>query len=235
MNCNFENRTPAAYATMQGKKHIVPRQNTIYWHIVNFTDDTTKYKTILAFFRAFAILEKYFGGIIFEATSNKEAAQIKILFTHNENQEIKQPSLFDEGVLAHAYPWTGEIFFNEAYNWDEMHKEENNSWNLAKVAVHEILHTLYIAHSTVADDIMFPQGKNDNIINITQDTKDAIKFLYGQYFQKENSLCIEVNSLIDLVQNFTFQGIKSLSKKLINTEKGKKRELAEQIFTHIKK
>ena len=111
--CSYDHRTPSAFSTLHGKKHVVPRDGKIYWHIANFTDDTSKYKTILAFYRAFSILESHFGGIQFEGTSDASEAHLIIHFTHNNHPTIKQLTPFDEGVLAHAYFHSGCIFFND--------------------------------------------------------------------------------------------------------------------------
>lgn len=218
------------YTTIQGKSHITPMDNKIYWHIVNFTNDTSRYKTILSFFRAFRLLEPHFGGIQLEATSGFNLAQIKMFFANNSDS-VKPPILFQKGVLAYAIPSRGEIYFNDEFDWDEMHNPDTDTWNLVKVAVHELLHLFFIGHTDRADDIMFWEAENDDIINITSDSIDAIRYLYGQYFQKVVPPLMQ--SVDNIYRYHTARGLRHFCKQHELSTKGSKRVLAIRVFGYL--
>jgi len=237
--CNHHERQSTAFTTMFGKKHVAIKEGKIYWHIANFTSDTSKYKTILAFYKAFAILEPYFGGIKFEGTSDADQAQLIIYFTHNEHPTIKQYTPFGEGTLAHAYFHSGYIYFNDAYKWDEMHNPSQSVWSLVKVAVHEFLHLLGLHHSEDEADILYPEAHNDNIINITQDTQEGIRYLYGEYFNKEQLPPQDVTfsrlatNVVQLMENYTFIGLRRLCREMKIDATGNKRLMAERIYNQL--
>jgi len=84
---------------------------------------------------------------------------------------------FAPGYHAHA----SDMFFNDDWQWDEMHKPSKIS--LFKVAVHEMGHAFNLGHSGNRHDIMFPTYQPNNDINITMDTKKTIKKLYKKYMK----------------------------------------------------
>jgi peptidoglycan hydrolase-like protein with peptidoglycan-binding domain len=57
------------------------------------------------------------------------------------------------GVLAHAYyPTVGDVHFDEAETWSTT----GTGFDLATVAVHELGHSLGLAHSSVSNAVMYP-------------------------------------------------------------------------------
>lgn len=231
--CAHHNLNEAiAYTTIQGQSHITPFENQINWHIVNFTDDTSRYKTILSFFRAFRLLEPHFGGILLEPISTSDLAHIKIHFANNSGYPITPPIPFQEGVLAYAIASRGEIYFNDEYRWDEMHNQDTDTWNLVKIAVHELLHLFFVGHTDRADDIMFWQAENDDIINITSDSIAAIRYLYGQYFQKQTPALMQ--SVDNIYRYHTARGLRHFCKQHDLSTKGSKRVLAIRVFEFFK-
>lgn len=238
--CNHDKLTPAEFNTIHGKKHVFPQGGCFKWHIANFTEDTTKYKTILAFYKAFAIIEPLFGGLKFEGTSNIEETQLTLYFTHNGHPTITQSTPFDEGVLAHAYAHAGVIFFNDAFNWDEMSDKDADTWNLTKVAVHELLHLMFLGHSDEVADIMYWAAENDGIINVTQDTIDGIKFLYGNYFldadkqQPTIDILNIMNTFNETYLNLTTRGLRKIAKARGLPLQGRKSQLARVVFEDAK-
>lgn len=68
---------------------------------------------------------------------------------HGDGYPFDGPS----GVLAHAfYPTVGDVHFDEAETWST----NGTDFDLATVAVHELGHSLGLAHSTVSTAVMYP-------------------------------------------------------------------------------
>lgn len=93
-------------------------------------------------------------------------------------------------VLAHAfYPKSGQLHFDDdEYFTDGTHI----GTNLLAVAIHEIGHTMGLAHSTDINSIMYPVA-HQYVPNLTlgKDDKNAIRYLYGEYEPvkyKENAI-----------------------------------------------
>ena len=156
----------------------------IFWHIDEkyLTRDMKRFKVILAFEKAFSAWQKYFNPIRFESTSDQSKAAIIIRFMNNKHKEL--PYKFEEETLAYAfYPEKesfgieSDVYFNDAYEWADMHKDENV--NLWKVAVHELGHAFVLDHSSNIRDIMYPTYQPDDSVFFSKDTRKAIEKLYG--------------------------------------------------------
>lgn len=188
------------YSTIVPNQHLKPINGKIYWHIVEetLTNDIEKYKVIYAFEQAFKSWQPSLTPIIFEATGNKDIAQIRIFFLRNGDNRLPVP--FSDGVLAYAYAPNDEslgvhadMYFNDAYRWDEIHKP--GSIFLFKVAVHELGHTLNIGHQTAdKTDIMYPIYQPDNSVIINKDTQKGIYDLYKAYGVKNPNATPQGNS-----------------------------------------
>jgi len=171
--------------TVAKKNALVPVENgKIYWHISKkySTKDLAKYKVILAFEKTFQTWQRFFSPIVFESTSDKSKAAIVLHFMSSDDSALPFP--FDEETLAYAFfpkkesfGQESDVFFNDDFQWTEMHKGENI--NLYKVAVHEVGHALGFEHSTHLRDIMYPTYQPDDSVIFSADTKRAIEKLYG--------------------------------------------------------
>lgn len=205
-----------SFTTIDGKSAIVPVDGKIYWHIVNFTKDQEKYKTIFAIEQAFKEWQPYFYPIIFESTDELYKAHIKIHFTTNDQNP---PVQFRDEVLAYAFaPYggslQGNVYFNDEYNWANMHTKTHH--DLFKVAVHEIGHTFNIGHSKVPEDIMAPIYDPFNDVLITKDSINAVRYLYKKYFSELSTVVTVVyDELKELKEIFS----KKFFKILVNWKK----------------
>ncbi|XP_072387369.1 matrix metalloproteinase-18-like [Diabrotica undecimpunctata] len=87
-------------------------------------------------------------------------------------------------VLAHANFPTGtdsciEIHLDIEENWGyDLNVTDDSQTNLFMVIVHEIGHSLGLAHSNVPDSIMYPWYQN-KIMNLSQDDINGMENLYG--------------------------------------------------------
>lgn len=83
------------------------------------------------------------------------------------------------GVLAHAFPpydsslLAGDIHFDAAEAW-------NIDYDLFTVALHEIGHSLGLAHSKVSQSVMYATH-NKKKTELHWDDRDGINQLYGQW------------------------------------------------------
>ncbi|PTL82626.1 M10 family metallopeptidase domain-containing protein [Vitiosangium sp. GDMCC 1.1324] len=79
------------------------------------------------------------------------------------------------GVLAHAfYPQNGRVHFDDAETWSD----NGSGTDLASVALHELGHTLGLAHSNESYAVMYAYYSGIKR-NLTMDDVDGIKSLYG--------------------------------------------------------
>lgn len=81
------------------------------------------------------------------------------------------------GVLAHAFPpfgtaLAGDIHFDAVEAW-------NIDYGLFTVALHEIGHSLGLAHSKISQSVMYPTH-SENKIKLHWDDRDGINELYGE-------------------------------------------------------
>lgn len=161
---------------------IIPVDGKIYWHIENFTQDMDKFEIIFTLEKMFKILQPYFVPV-FTSTNNIRESQITLRFKHNGDDGL--PERFDQGTLAYAYlanntdsrGFISDVFFNDNYVWTEMHSDF--SFNLLKVAIHEVLHACGLQHSDNPDDIMYWQYQGNGSIFISENTQESIFNLYG--------------------------------------------------------
>ena len=186
---------------------IEPINGKIYWHVdeSSLTQDMEKYKIIFAIEQSFKKWQQYFHNIEFVPSNNPSESAIVIKFKRNGDQGLPTP--FGGGVLAYAfYPFGkslgihADIFLNDEYEWAEMHKPGHIS--LQKVFIHEVGHSLGLAHSTDIENIMYPQYQPNNDIVITQDTIEGIHKLYGKPPKEEDDEAGLVNKFIRKLVGF---------------------------------
>lgn len=167
------------FTTFPGEPAIlVP---VIKWHLESLTPDIpNQADTIEAFRGAFQRWADVMGPIQFESTSEESEANIVCHFRFDGDPDLPEP-FGPPGVLAYAFAPVNnksEIYFDESEPWALMHSA--SGFNLQKVAVHEIGHSLGLGHTTTSPgDIMEAIYTPDDNINLTQDTLNGIELLYG--------------------------------------------------------
>ncbi|XP_064098795.1 matrix metalloproteinase-17-like isoform X1 [Macrobrachium nipponense] len=102
-------------------------------------------------------------------------------YDHHDGYPFDGPS----GILAHAYypyefgHYGGDVHFDESEEWTIDPKDEYSGLDFFTVAVHEIGHSLGLAHSPVAGSIMFPYYKGyDKVFSLDYDDVMAMWELY---------------------------------------------------------
>lgn len=182
---------------VMGRHHIKPDAGGfIYWHLVNFTPDQDKFKTILAFTQAFDAWQAAMDQvpplgrfITFKSTNDFHQAHIRLFFIapNTEDQVIttadgkilqfkhKWPLDGNGGIVAHVPLDETNIYFDEGENWGEMFRWEGDNFfaPLMTSAEHEIGHVLDLDHSKEDSDIM--SGIMEDRVRIV--TQDSIKGL----------------------------------------------------------
>lgn len=165
---------------------IIPIDHTIFWHIDErfITEDLQKYRLVLSMEKAFAEWQYLFYPLKIRSSNDLQRSQIVVRFMKSGHPDL--PYAFEDRTLAYAfYPQKGslgvhsDIYFNDAYAWDEIHKPDRI--NLFKVAVHEAGHSFGLDHSGVLADIMYPTYQPDNSVIINTVTAESIDKLYGRF------------------------------------------------------
>ena len=148
----------------------------IFWHIVNFPGgNVNKKAAVEAFTKVFDVWQKAMdkveppGRVIqYESTPNFDQAHIKLVFVHpglltesflcadGQFRTFDIPSKLDGpgGVLAYVPRGNQTIFFDQGENWVAMGIDSQGEISLFDVALHEVGHTLDLAHSMVKNAVM---------------------------------------------------------------------------------
>lgn len=90
-------------------------------------------------------------------------------------------------VLAHAfYPYDraglgGDIHFDADENWTDDRKNNGDAMDFYTVALHELGHSLGLAHSTVVNSVMFPYYRGYDSDTQIQLGYDDILGIYDLY------------------------------------------------------
>lgn len=185
--------TKSNYSVITPGQHLKPIGGKITWHVDenSLTPDMEKYKVLFAFEQAFNKWAEVLTPITFQPVAAINDAQIVIKFKNNGDTDL--PYQFDSTTLAYAFApqdtslgLHADMFFNDAYKWDEIHKA--GSIYLFKVVVHELGHCLNIGHQTSdIQDIMYPIYQPVGNVIINSDTRKGIHDLYKQYGVQDTS------------------------------------------------
>lgn len=209
MLCAY-NLRPANYRHLNWKMVEPDAEGYIYWHIVNFTPDQPKEKTILAFTRAFEIWQEAFdrippvGRVIkFKATEDYHKAHVTMFFMNpNTKKQVYTVSdgskvtvtnnwPFDgpQGVLAHRVPNSFQLHFDEGEKWSDIHKyeKEGSKWTLfvelMAVVLHELGHMWDLDHTSVKGAVM--EGMYDaKHTTISNDDQAGLNAKWGSVKKK---------------------------------------------------
>lgn len=129
---------------------------------------------------AFSVWQKSSVLTFAEVTDNQPDILVEFhRMAHKDGYPFDGPG----ATLAHAfYPKSGIVHFDDDESWYFGKYESRNQLgvNLFDTAVHELGHTLGLAHSLVPDAIMFPVMRHDERYNeLKKDEIDGIKLVYG--------------------------------------------------------
>lgn len=164
---------------LKNAKPVPIKDGKIFWHLDEtlLPDSMSKEKVLICIQKAFDIIQGEFGHIRFQ--SSKENAPITIYFKPKE-------FFVNKLMIALANPYTddshdsADLYLNISLDWGEFHKP--GGFNLVKVVVHELLHTLGLNHSTDPRCIMFYQYQENDDIWISDNTRQAIRDFYGMSY-----------------------------------------------------
>lgn len=171
---------------MQPWRTVQVVNGRINFRVANATNDISKNIQNVIMNNIFSTIQTVFptNKIFFTRVSNKNAAQIKIFFTHNWDTSTPPPIPFKDSSLAYAFPpynwqYSWHIYVNDAH--DFWLNEDNGKYEIRKVMTHECLHALNLGHSDNPDDIMYRKYQRNKDINITQETKDLLLSMYAKW------------------------------------------------------
>jgi len=126
-----------------------------------------------------------------ETHQDDTTADIQVFFHRNYHGD-GYPFDGPGSVLAHAFfPGAGrggDAHFDEDENWSEVREISREVTSLFAVAVHEFGHSLGLSHSTDRQSLMYPWYSTvPQDMNLPQDDKQAIQYLYGAQHQPSPS------------------------------------------------
>jgi hypothetical protein len=167
---------------LRNAKPVPVKDGKIFWHLDEsvLPENWNKHQVIIAFNKAFSIIQSEFGRIVFEP-SDKESP-IVIRFRKNGDKDLRQK--FGKGQVAYAYANVDslgdnacDIYINLENNFFDSHKE--GGFSLPKMLVHEVLHALGLDHSPNPQSIMYPTYIQNDSIVITDEDRAAIQAFYN--------------------------------------------------------
>jgi hypothetical protein len=128
--------------------------------------------------QAFTIWTKYVPLDIVEV-SPQSNADIKVEFgsrDHGDAYPFDGPNI----VLAHAfYPTNGGLHFDNDEKWTTEPKTDSSYVNLFQTAIHEMGHSLGVAHLNASGAIMFPYYSPVIPLDLAPEDIQAIQQIYG--------------------------------------------------------
>lgn len=193
-----QDKFTAEYSLMTDGPFPMPKGDTYFWHIANFTPDMDKQKIILAFDRMFqkwqdAIDEIEPVGRVIKLKSTPDISKAHFIYrfvkkkhTYVARDKVERqcPKTMDGagGVLARMWtleagePMGGQCHLDEAENWGEMHSRDHR--RLFIVLLHEQGHGFGIGHSEFKTAVMGP-FYNPELEEFSEDDNKAISTKLG--------------------------------------------------------
>lgn len=161
--CGVHDILPESNERQRKKRYVIGSKGwakrNITYRIVNWSPKLGKATTEREFRKAFEIWSDY-SRLKFSPAPPYHHADIEILFARGPHGD-GYPLDGQGGVLAHAfYPyeaghWGGDMHFDEDEEW-RVRPAEDQGVDIFMVAVHELGHSLGLAHSFVPTSVMFP-------------------------------------------------------------------------------
>ncbi|KAG5671614.1 hypothetical protein PVAND_001807 [Polypedilum vanderplanki] len=149
----------------------------------SFTSETPKIRRILH--EAFQIWQEHSTLTFQELSANDEDVDIKLSFEKKEHPDI-DPFHFSDITLAHAFQpgegLGGDGHYKESIDWDfdVLFNEPppEGKMSFFAVALHEIGHSLGLAHSRISDSVMY-EYYSMSTATLAEDDIRAIQHIYG--------------------------------------------------------
>jgi len=185
---DIEKRSRFRRYVAQGTKWKNGLNMKLRWKLVNHGEDLPRDTVLEVMRKAFKLWSTVTNLKFIETTDDNPVPEILVSFGKGYHGDRYA---FDGrgGTLAHAfYPLNnrdlaGDCHFDDAEKYSAFRKPGHDEIDLLWVAVHEIGHSIGLAHSRVRNSIMFPYypryGWTDNL-QLRNDDIEGIQYIYGK-------------------------------------------------------
>lgn len=156
---------------VKGKK-IDHKNGVLFYHVANWSKDSTKYEQIMTFKDLFQFYERENFPIQYRSTSNPDEAYFKIYFVSESGKVFLEDgvTMFDSpvdmgsDVLAVAFApyggkWDGCMFINDRWYWN-MKSSDKLKKDLLPTLIHELAHNYNIDHSSNPKSLMYKEERD---------------------------------------------------------------------------
>ena len=185
---------PARYTVLNWPMMAVNDEGRIFWHIVNFTPDLPKDRTLALFDDAMGKIQTGLDKIPpvgryihFEPTKDFHQATMRFFFM-NPFLKTQTYTISDTYELVNEFPFDGKggTLGQRLYKSHDIYLDEAEDWvgepapgkiNLVSVLVHETLHAFGLGH-TSKYGIMRPYYDSD-IVDLQQDDLEGLAMLWS--------------------------------------------------------
>lgn len=152
----------------------LPSKNGVFsWHIVNFTPDQPKHKTLLALEKAFQHVSDSMPTYSFKSTKSKEQATMVIEFLDEYERDNKHSMAY--AYYPHAN-MSGHMFLNDNFLWWDVW--DGDMRPLLDSLIHEIYHMLGLGHVKDRNCVMYEKNYKWRPLTLCDKQKEALWIMY---------------------------------------------------------